>query len=62
MTKKLKRCPWCGGRGRLMRWDDGCGEHVWSVTCPSGAMCEICPETKCHDSEESAITAWETRK
>lgn len=45
-----------------MRWDDGCGEFVWSVTCPSGSMCEICPETKCHASEEEAIKAWERRK
>lgn len=59
MTKKLKRCPWCGGRGLLMHWTDG----TWSVSCPSGGECPIvCPETRIHKTRKAAIKAWEDRK
>jgi hypothetical protein len=55
-AKKLKTCPFCGGRAELSY----CEDEYW-VTC-LGEDCEICPQTACHHTAEKAVAAWNKRE
>ena len=55
---KLLPCPFCGTPAKF-------GKHSasdrWYVECPNDSGCRITPSTYAHDSEEGAISAWNTR-
>ena len=53
MPKKLKLCPFCGGKARAHRF----GDHaLWTVYC---SRCGV--ERGDYLNERSAITAWNRR-
>lgn len=53
--KKLKPCPFCGGRAILRHDSSGC-----YVECGNG-MCSVMPTTWYFDEEEKVIEAWNRR-
>lgn len=48
--KKLKKCPFCGGEAEIA------GDKIFWVICK-----ECTAETKCFDTREEAIEAWNRR-
>lgn len=59
MTKKLKRCPFCGGKAILE--EDGCGFRVICSRDNEEYMGELVVCTECYTKEEYAIETWNTR-
>lgn len=68
MTDKLKPCPFCGGKARIMQLDlnpDSILNKKWIIGC-DGIYGSICPGYmyKCapfYISMESAIRMWNNR-
>jgi hypothetical protein len=52
---ELKPCPFCGTTPFC-----GSDAHGWAVLC-ANSVCDPCPTTSYHDSEEKAIATWNTR-
>ncbi len=51
---ELKRCPFCGARGKIV---GGC--YVWVVHCAHESRCNIYGPSR--QSERGAIAAWNKR-
>jgi hypothetical protein len=63
--KKLRMCPFCGGEATSLKIVSPCDESptsvlLYKVACMNEA-CQINPETEVQETEEKAITAWNTR-
>jgi hypothetical protein len=54
----LMVCPFCGGRGRLHHFSFLGWCHDWAVVCE---MCGTMVGYKWSDSEEEAVSKWNTR-
>lgn len=56
-TKKLKPCPFCGGRAELTKF-----RQTWSVGCARDILkCPCKPWTGSQWTEEKAIEIWNRR-
>ena len=56
--KKLKRCPFCGGKAVIVHDDKANGYYI---TCSNGTECWIVPRTSLYTGLETAIEAWNRR-
>lgn len=64
MSEKLKSCPFCGGPGHLMRFDEPRPHRRgWYVVCHGKKFCPMFCSTPYSDllNRGEAIAAWNAR-
>ena len=57
---KLKPCPFCGGKAKLLHIKDLVSEF-WRVYCKN-EDCPVEPKTRAYNRREMAIETWNRRK
>lgn len=55
--RELALCPFCGTKPVLFHWHAKWSGEMYEVECRNVE----CPMFDCHDSEDAAIDAWNTR-
>ena len=61
MNEKIKHCPFCGGKAKLLDWPVENNTHtLYAVVCHN-SKCYINPESPYYDTLEEAIEAWNRR-
>ena len=58
--EKLKFCPFCGGKPKIMFFNRDISIRRYMVKC-EGLMCDCKPETRTYDDVDKAIAAWNRR-
>ena len=57
---KLKPCPFCGGKAKVVS-DTYWGTERFRVRCSTDGFCAVNPVTCYFDSEMAAVIAWNKR-